>query len=97
MTRDMEKGRPGQTFDDFLKEQDSYEATRARAVKRVLGFQLAEAMKRQGITKLEMARRLQTRQSQLDRLLDPDYEDVTLALLARAARVLGRDLRLELI
>lgn len=96
MTSDMEKGRPGQTFDDFLKEQGTYEETTEQAVKRVLAFQLSEAMKRQGISKSEMARRLHTSRSQLDRLLDPAHDGVTVGILARAARAVGRELRLEL-
>ena len=96
MTSDMERGRPGQTFDDFLKEQGAYEETTERAVKRVLAFQLSEAMKRQGISKAEMARRLHTSRSQLDRLLDPAHDGVTVGILARAARAVGRELRLEL-
>ncbi|MCZ0954059.1 MAG: helix-turn-helix transcriptional regulator [Rhodospirillaceae bacterium] len=96
MTSDMERGRPGQTFDDFLKEQGTYEETTERAVKRVLAFQLSEAMKRQGISKAEMARRLHTSRSQLDRLLDPAHDGVTVGILARAARAVGRELRLEL-
>lgn len=96
MTSDMERGRPGQTFDDFLKEQGTYEETTEQAVKRVLAFQLSEAMKRQGISKAEMARRLHTSRSQLDRLLDPAHDGVTVGILARAARAVGRELRLEL-
>lgn len=96
MTEDIEKGRPGQAFGDFLKEQGSYDETTEQAIKRVLAFQLAEAMEKQGITKVEMARRLETSRSQLDRLLDPEHEGVTLAVLARAAKVVGRGLRLEL-
>jgi hypothetical protein len=53
MTTDIEKGRPGQAFEDFLMEQGSYEETTEQAVKRVLAFQLAEAMKSQGISKVE--------------------------------------------
>lgn len=97
MTNDnVEKGRPGQTFDDFLKEQGTYEKTTEQAVKRVLAFQLTEAMKRQGISKVEMARRLRTSRSQIDRLLDPAHDGVTISTLSRAAKAVGRELRLEL-
>jgi transcriptional regulator with XRE-family HTH domain len=64
--------------------------------KRVLVWQIAEAMKSQGLTKTEMAKRMGTSRSQLDRLLNPDTDDVTLSTLARAAAALGRDLRLAL-
>lgn len=96
MTNEVEKGRPGQTFDDFLKEQGLYGSATEQAVKRVLAFQLGEAMKKQGISKTEMARRLHTSRSQIDRLLDPGHDRVTVGVLARAAKAVGRELRLEL-
>lgn len=96
MTDEIEKGHAGQPFGDFLKEQGTYEDTTEVAVKRVLAFQLAEAMKKQGISKVEMAKRLETSRSQLDRLLDPEHDGVTLGILARAAKAVGRGIRLEL-
>ncbi len=97
MTKDIEKGYPGQSFDDYLKEQGAYEITTEQAVKRVLAFQLAEAMEKQGISKTEMARRLRTSRSQLDRLLDLGHDGVTVGVPARAAKAVGRELRLELV
>ncbi|MCB2056037.1 MAG: XRE family transcriptional regulator [Geminicoccaceae bacterium] len=91
-----EPGRPGQLFEDFLEEQGTREETTERAIKRVIAFQIAEAMKAQNISKAEMARRLETSRSQLDRLLDPDDGNVTIATLTRAARAVGRSLKLEL-
>ena len=96
MTDDIEKGKAGGLFEDFLKEQKIYEEATEHAVKRVLAFQIAQVMKEQNITKVEMARRLETSRSQLDRLLDPDNDGVTLSVLSRAARVLGRSLSIEL-
>ena len=96
MTNKVEKGKIGALFEDFLKEQGTYEETTEQAVKRVLAFQIAQIMKEQNITKVEMARRLKTSRSQLDRLLDPENDRVTLGVLSRAARVLGRSLKLEL-
>lgn len=96
MTKKIEKGKVGSLFEDFLKEQGTYEETTEQAVKRVLAFQIAQVMKEQNITKVEMARRLETSRSQLDRLLDPENDRVTLGVLSRAARVLGRSLKLEL-
>src|SRR5437867_4486545 len=61
----------GSAFDDFLKEEGTYEATQAVAIKRVLAWQIEKAMKEQHLTKAEMARRMATSRSQLDRLLDP--------------------------
>ncbi len=96
MSAEIEKGKAGDLFEDFLKEQGTYEATTEQAVKRVLAFQLAAAMKEQSISKVEMARRLDTSRSQFDRLLDPDNDGVTLAVLSRAAQAVGRTIKLEL-
>ncbi len=91
-----EPGKAGQLFADFLREQGTSEQTTETAIKRVLAYQLAAAMQEQRISKVEMAKRLATSRSQLDRLLDPDNDTVTLATLAKAARAVGRTLKLEL-
>lgn len=96
MSDDIEKGRAGEFFEDFLKGQGTCEETTERAIKRVIAFQLAQAMREQRISKMEMARRLETSRSQLDRLLDPDNDSVTLATLSRAAKAVGRTIKLEL-
>ena len=87
----------GQTFDDFLREEGIYEDVQTMAIKRVLSMQLQDAMKAMNLSKSEMARRMETSRPQLDRLLDPDNQSVTLDTLSRAAAVVGRKLRLELI
>ena len=97
MSTDCESGQAGAFFDDFLKEQGTYESTTEQAVKRVLAFQLITAMKEQHISKVEMAKRLDTSRSQLDRLLNPDNDGVTLSVLARAAQAVGRTIKLELV
>ena len=96
MIRDIEKEIPGQYFEDFLKEQGDFENSTKRAVKRVLAYQLSEEMKKQGISKVEMARRLRTSRSQLSRVLDPQNDRVSIGVLVRAANIVGRKLRLEL-
>lgn len=96
MNDNVEKGKAGSSFEDFLKEEGTYEATTEQAVKRVIAYQLAEAMKAQRISKVEMAKRLDTSRSQLDRLLDPSNNGVTLAMLSRAAAAVGRKLNIEL-
>ena len=96
MSEETEHGTIGSSFDDFLIEQGTYEETTAQAIKRVLAFQIAQAMQEQKITKVEMARQLETSRSQLDRLLDPEQDGVTLGTLSRAANVLGRRLSVEL-
>lgn len=90
------KGRIGSSFEDFLKEQGIYEEVTENAMKRVLAFRLAEIMKEQNITKAEMAKRLDTSRSQLDRLLDPENDGVTLDALSRAVNALGYSLKFEL-
>jgi antitoxin HicB len=96
MNGDIERGRLGQSFDDFLEEQGTRERTSEIAIKRVIAHQLAEAMAAGHITKAELARKLETSRSQVDRLLDPDNDGVTLGALNRAAQAVGRSLRLEL-
>jgi antitoxin HicB len=96
MNGDIERGRLGQSFDDFLEEQGTRERTSEIAIKRVIAHQLAEAMAVGHITKAELARKLETSRSQVDRLLDPDNDGVTLGALNRAAQAVGRSLRLEL-
>ena len=91
------KGRIGSSFDDFLKEDGIYADVAARAIKRVIARQLDALMQDQGLTKAALAKRMQTSRAQLDRLLDPDNESVTLATLTRAARAVGRQLRMELV
>ena len=93
MTR---KERLGSSFDDFLKDEGIYEEVTAGAIKRVLTRQIAEAMKAGEISKSEMARRMNTSRSQLDRLLDPDNTKIRLDTLFKAARAVGRTVRLEL-
>jgi antitoxin HicB len=69
----------------------------AGAIKRVLARQLEALMEQQGLTKSELATRMQTSRAQLDRILDPENDSVTLGTLARAAKAVGRHLRMELV
>jgi antitoxin HicB len=87
----------GSPFEDFLKEEGIYEEVQAHAVKEVLAWQIKQAIKIQGLTKAEMARRMQTSRAQLDRLLDPKNTSVTLHTLERAAAILGKRVRLDLV
>jgi len=91
------KGHIGSSLDDFLKEEGIYEEVTARAIKRVIARQLDTIMREQGLTKSELAKRMHTSRAQLDRLLDPQNEAVTLATLTRAAHVVGRQLKIELV
>jgi antitoxin HicB len=80
----------GTTFDSFLEEEGIREEVEAVAIKRVLAWQLSQAMQEQQKTKKEMATQLRTSRSQLDRLLDPQNITVTIATITRAARALGK-------
>ena len=91
------KGGIGSSFEDFLKEQGTYEETTALAVKRVLAWQLKQAMEEKHLSKNQMAKAMNTSRSQLDRVLDPDNDRIQLDTVIKAARVLGRGLRIELV
>lgn len=91
------KGRIGSSFGDFLKEQGTYDETTATAVKRVLAWQLEQAMAKNQMSKNQMAKAMKTSRSQLDRILDPDNERIQLDTVIKAARVLGREVRIELV
>ena len=93
----MKKKNIGSEFDGWLRDEGIYEETTTAAIKRVLARQVEAAMKEQGVSKAEMARRMQTSRSQLDRLLDPANESITLDTLQRAAAAVGRVVRLELV
>lgn len=86
----------GSSFDDFLKEEGLHEEATAHAIKRVLAWQIEQAMTEQGLSKSEMAKRMKTSRTQLDRLLDPENDKVQLDTVQRAARAVGRTLHLEL-
>lgn len=87
----------GSSFDDFLAEEGLLSDVEAVALKRVIAFQLEQEMKRSGLSKTELASRMETSRSAVDRLLDPENHAVTLRTLERAAGVLGKRLRLELV
>ena len=85
----------GSNFDDFLAEDGILADVESVAIKRVLAFQIAQMIEQQNISKSEMARRMNTSRSSLDRLLDPENDSVTLQTLERAAQALGKRLRIE--
>jgi antitoxin HicB len=87
----------GSDFDDFLVEEGLLEEAEAVAVKRVLALQIGELMEEQNISKTEMARRMKTSRAALERLLDPENRSVTLHTMDKAARSLGKRLRLTLL
>lgn len=84
------------SLDDFLNEEGVNERVTLRAVKRVVALQLQKAMKRRHLSKSAMARLMATSRAQIDRVLDPAENNITLETLSRAARIVGRSLRVEL-
>ncbi len=85
------------TLDDFLKDQGKLEEFQATAIKEVLAWQILEAMKANNISRKGLAEKMKTSRSQISRLLDPKDGNVTLTTLQRAAKIVGRSLRLELV
>jgi hypothetical protein len=92
----MNKKHLGSSIDDFLKEEGIFEEAQAQAVKEVVAWQLAEAMKKKNISKNKMAALLKTSRTQVDRILDP-RNDITLGTLQRAAAMVGRRVTIELV
>jgi len=92
----MGKSYIGSSLDDFLKEEGIFEETQTRAVKEVVAWQLAEAMKERSLSKVRLAELLKTSRSQVNRLLDPE-SDITLSSLQRAAALVGRKVQIELV
>jgi antitoxin HicB len=93
----MKKTNVGSSFDSWLREEGIYEEASSVAIKRVLARQLEAAMQEQKVSRTEMARKMHTSRAALNRLLDPENASVTLATLQKAALVVGREIRLELI
>ena len=94
----MAKSNPhsGSSFDDFLKEEGIFDEVQARALKRALAEQLEEGMLAARLTKVQMAEKMATSRSQLDRVLDPDNVSIQLDTLMRAARAVGRTVEIRI-
>ncbi|MCK5491900.1 MAG: XRE family transcriptional regulator [Candidatus Omnitrophica bacterium] len=88
----------GSSFDDFLKEEGLFEESQATAVKRVIAYQIMEAMRKKHISKIKMTRLMHIKSRMpLDRLLDPNNNSVTLLTLEKAATALGKKLKVQLV
>jgi DNA-binding Xre family transcriptional regulator len=85
----------GSNFDDFLEEEGLLAETESAAVKRVIAYQIAQLMRSKKLSKVAMARKMNTSRSALDRLLDPGNTSITLQTLERAAHAMGKRLRIE--
>jgi predicted XRE-type DNA-binding protein len=86
----------GGDFDDFLRDEGLLDDAEAVAAKRVIAFQIAQEMERANITQSELARRMKTSRSAVERLLDPTNPSVTLSTLERAASAVGKRLQVRL-
>lgn len=91
----MSKKHMGSSIDDFLKEEGIFEESQTQAIKEVVAWQLAQAMKKKKISKARMAVLLKTSRTQVDRILDAK-NDITLSSLQRAAAMVGRRLVIKL-
>jgi antitoxin HicB len=98
MSRKSAKRNPhhGSSFDSFLEEEGLLEEVTAKAIKRVMSWQLQQAMKQRKVSKAALAKLLRTSRSQLDRILDPTNDQVSLASLVRTAHAVGKRVRFEL-
>jgi antitoxin HicB len=92
----LDKRHIGGDFDDFLRDEDLLDDAEAVATKRVIVFQIAQEMERAHISQSELARRMKTSRSAVDRLLDPANPSVTLSTLERAASAVGKRLKVQL-
>jgi antitoxin HicB len=86
----------GSSLDSLLEEEGILEEVTLAATKRVLAWRIAELMKKQRVTKSQMAKRMRTSRAALDRLLDAENTSVTLQTMGRAAAVLGKELTIAL-
>lgn len=87
----------GSSLDDLFEEEGTLNEINIIAVKRVIAWQIQQEMTKRNLSKTEMAQQMQTSRSSLDRLLDPDNPAVTLDTIERAARVIGKKVRFELV
>ncbi len=97
MSKKKPNPRRGSSLDDFLDSEGLLEEATAGAIKKALAWQFAQAMKEQRVTKAALAQRMNTSRAQLDRLLDPENQSVTLKTLTRAAEILGMRIEIELV
>ena len=96
MKRKKTNPRSGSTLEAVLRAEEQYEDCQTDAIKKVLSYKLSEAMKQKNISKAALASTMGTSRSQLDRLLDPENESVTLHTMKKAAEAVGLKLALQL-
>ena len=87
----------GSSFDEFLQEEGMLAQAEAVAIKRVIAFQLEETMTKEHISKTEMAKRMNTSRSAINRLLDPLNTSITLATIESAVAAMGKRLQIKVV
>lgn len=87
----------GTSLEDWLEEEGILQESTIAAAKKVIAWQLSEEMRKKKITKMRMAELMETSRAQLDRVLDPMSSNTTLETLQRAAKIVGRELKVELV
>lgn len=97
MKKNTKNPHRGSSFDTFLQDEEIYEEVNARAVKRVLAWQLAQALEKENLTKTELASRMHTSRAAVNRLLDPNNPSLNLQTMEKAARALGKKLAIQLV
>ncbi len=95
-TRVLKIVNKGSSFESFLQEEGILDEVDEAAIKRVIAWQVAQEMAARKLNKSELARKMETSRTQVDRLLDPANTSVTLHTLYKAAAVLGGRLRIRI-
>ena len=93
----VENAHRGSTLDSFLEEEGVLAEFQAKAIKEVVAWQLAEAMRERKLSKNRLATLMHTSRTQVDRVLDPNEGNVTIETLQRAAAIVGRRVQLQLV
>ena len=93
----ISKKHVGQNFEDFLQEEGIYEEVQLNALKKAIAHQIRSMMKEKGIRKTEMAIRMKTSRSSLERLLNEESFNITISTISKAAAVLGKRIELSLV
>lgn len=86
----------GSDFEDFLREEGRLEEATAIALKRVIAWEIQQAMEKANVSQAEMARRMHTSRAVIRRLLDRDDPSVTLTTISKAANALGKNVVVKL-
>ena len=92
----INKNYVGSTFDDFLEEQETLAESSVVAIKRVIAYQIEQTMIQNSLSKSELAKRMKTSRSSVDRLLDPHNTSISLVTMEKAAQALGKKLEVQL-